>query len=61
VFNAAETKIADWTTRRDALAARIGAMIAAADGGQHDLNVGRAQQLIAQAWKLIVEVEDSSV
>ena len=46
-FNAAETKIADWTTRRDALAARIGAMIAAADGGQHDLNVGRAQQLIA--------------
>ena len=60
-FNAAETKIADWTTRRDALAAKIGAMIAAADGGQGNLNVGRAEQLIAQAWKLIVEVDDSSV
>ena len=38
-FTAAETRIADWTTRRDALAAKIGALIAAADGGQHNLDV----------------------
>jgi hypothetical protein len=60
-YTAASARIADWTTRRDALAAKIGAIIAAADSGKHSVNVGRAQALIADAWRLIVEVNDSTV
>jgi hypothetical protein len=60
-YTAASARIADWTTRRDSLAAKIGAIIAAADSGRHSVNVGQAQALIADAWRLIVEVNDSTV
>ena len=60
-YTAAGARIADWTTRRDALAAKIGALIAAADSGQRSVSVGTAETLIADAWRLIVEVNDAAI
>ena len=60
-YAAADARIADWTARRDALAAKISTMLAAADGGHHGIDATRAQRLIADAWRLIVEVDDSSI
>jgi hypothetical protein len=60
-YTAAVTRIADWTARRDALAAKIGALLGRADGGRHRLDSSRAEDLIAEAWRLIVEVDDSAI